>query len=477
VVPASPTVKRHRGWPCLALVAAALVFSMLSPGSASAGRLLVTGHDADLHCSGGQQCHFVRVAVDYVRGGAPNPSRPVLVLDRLDLDFVQALDGAFGAGVVPRTVMDPRSPEFAGAPLTTSLYSAILIASDLTCGGCDLNESGSTPDSDAINARSADIAAFFNAGGGVYANSGASHGDGDPLTGADTYYSFLPLPVGGTPVSPPFCLTTIGASLGLEDPIDAPTGCPDASRRRGTNDDLNCCPTHNSFTEPPAGSALQVAERDLGVDGIVSADDAPETIIAEGRTSGGGIVTGPPAPVLGRRVNVEVVRGRVRVRRRGSRRFVPLTDAIQIPVGSLIDARRGTVRLTSASDASGGTQSGDFSGGIFQVQQSRRRSAKGLTTLPLKGGNFRRCGSGSSRGAHAAAARRIRRLRGNATGRFRTRGRRSSATVRGTTWDTIDRCDGTLTKVSKGRVLVRDFARRRNILLRAGQSYLARARR
>jgi hypothetical protein len=479
VVPASPKVWRHRGRLCLALAVGVLAVFLLAPGSASAGRLWVTGHDADFHCSVGEQCHYVRVAVEYVRGGAPNPNRPVLVLDRLDLDFVQALDAAFGAGAVPRTVIDPRSPEFASAPITTSRYSAILIASDTTCGGCDLNEFDSTPDSDAINARSADIAAFFNAGGGVYANSGASHGDGDATSGADTYYSFLPLPVGGTPVQGPFCLTSVGASLGLEDPL----GCPDASRRRGTNDDLNCCATHNSFTEPPAGSALQVAERDLGADAVVSADDNPETIIAEGRTSGGGIVTGPPAPVLGRTVNVSVVRGRIRIRRRGRRRFVRLTDASQIPVGSLIDARRGTVRLTTATPG-GGTQSGDFSGGIFQVLQSRRRRAKGLTTLPLRGGNFRRCRTRARRsvlsgpGAEAAQSRRrIRRLRGNARGRFRTRGRNSSATVRGTIWDTIDRCDGTLTSVRVGRVLVRDFGRRRNVLLRAGQSYLARARR
>jgi hypothetical protein len=478
VVPASPKVRRHRGRLCLALTAGVLAVCLLAPSSAFAGRLWVTGHDADFHCSGGEQCHYVRVAVDFVRGGAPNPNRPVLVLDRLDLDFVQALDAAFGAGAVPRTVIDPRSPEFASAPITTSRYSAILIASDTTCGGCDLNEFDSTPDSDAINARSADIAAFFNAGGGVYANSGASHGDGDATTGADSYYSFLPLPVGGTPVSGPFCLTSIGASLGLEDP----SGCPDASRHRGTNDDLNCCATHNSFTEPPSGSALQVAERDLGADGVLSSDDNPETIIAEGRASGGGIVTGPPPPVLGRAVNVAVVRGTVRIRRRGRRRFVRLRDASQIPVGSLIDARRGTVRLTTATPG-GGTQSGDFSGGIFQVLQSRKARARGLTTLPLKGGNFRRCRTGARRSvlsgpsADAAQSRRIRRLRGNARGRFRTRGRNSSATVRGTIWDTIDRCDGTLTSVRVGRVLVRDFVRRRNVLLRAGQSYLARARR
>ena len=41
----------------------------------------------------------------------------------------------------------------------------------------------------------------------------------------------------------------------------------------------------------------------------------------------------------------------------------------------------------------------------------------------------------------------------------------------------IDRCDGTLTKVSRGRVVVRDFRLKRNVSVRAGKRYLARARR
>jgi len=62
-------------------------------------------------------------------------------------------------------------------------------------------------------------------------------------------------------------------------------------------------------------------------------------------------------------------------------------------------------------------------------------------------------------------------------GRFRTRGRYSSATVRGTAWTAADRCDGALTTVRRGRVAVRDFKRRKNVSVRAGKSYLARARR
>jgi len=40
-----------------------------------------------------------------------------------------------------------------------------------------------------------------------------------------------------------------------------------------------------------------------------------------------------------------------------------------------------------------------------------------------------------------------------------------------------DRCDGTLTTVRRGRVAVRDFKRRKNVSVRAGKSYRARARR
>ena len=60
-------------------------------------------------------------------------------------------------------------------------------------------------------------------------------------------------------------------------------------------------------------------------------------------------------------------------------------------------------------------------------------------------------------------------------GSFRTKGRYSAATVRGTQWVTEDRCDGTLTKVKRGKVSVVDFHTRKTITLHAGQHYLARA--
>ena len=200
-----------------------------------------------------------------------------------------------------------------------------------------------------------------------------------------------------------------------------------------------------------------------------------------------------PPPALGRTVNAEPVSGEVTVAipagastARGARAaqkgltFIPLREARQLPVGSFFNTRRGRVRLQTATARRRRRQAGVFSRGLFQTLQSRRRSAKGLAELRLKGSSFARCRTaGHGRNASAArhSKRRIRRLRGNARGRFRTRGRYSAATVRGTVWDVSDRCDGTLTKVARGKVTVRDLRRRKNIVLRGGKSYLARARR
>jgi len=195
-------------------------------------------------------------------------------------------------------------------------------------------------------------------------------------------------------------------------------------------------------------------------------------------------------PTLGVDVNVEPVSGTVLVGIPGSAArtvragraaqkgipFVPLEEARQIPVGSFLDTRHGTVRLESAANARGKRQRGTFLSGLFQVRQSKRRSARGLTNLVLKGGSFKGCRATRGTGAQAALSRRrIRRLRANARGRFRTSGRHSSATVRGTIWQQQDRCDGTLTVVRRGRVVVRDFRRKRNIVLSAGKRYLAKA--
>jgi len=181
---------------------------------------------------------------------------------------------------------------------------------------------------------------------------------------------------------------------------------------------------------------------------------------------------GTPPPVVGVSVNVAPVSGVVRVRLRGTGRFVNLARLRNVPVGSELDVTRGRVRLVSAA---GGrrTQTGQFFQGRGIVRQVRARAP--FTTLEVSGPLV--CPRRRSAGAGAVPPPRTRRLWGNATGRFRTRGRYSSATVRGTIWLTEDRCDGTLVRVRTGRVEVFDQVQRRRVQLRAGQSYLARARR
>src|SRR4051794_12259421 len=192
------------------------IVGLVAAPAANAGRLIETGHDIDLHCADqDEECHFVRVAVDYVRAGAPNPSKPILVLDRLDLDVSRALVKAYApAAPPPSTVVDPRSPAFTTTPIDTNHWSAIFVASDITCGGCDLNDfpSGTTAvtaDSTAIAARTADIAAFFDAGGGILAGAGGDNAGGGTTSFGTTnvpYYSFVATS-GAGPVTGPFAVT------------------------------------------------------------------------------------------------------------------------------------------------------------------------------------------------------------------------------------------------------------------------------
>ncbi|MDX6674944.1 MAG: hypothetical protein QOH11_2362, partial [Solirubrobacteraceae bacterium] len=169
-------------------------------------------------------------------------------------------------------------------------------------------------------------------------------------------------------------------------------------------------------------------------------------------------------PSVGRSANVARASGVVRVKVRGGRRFVRLTRPRQIPIGSSIDASRGAVRLTTAA---GGrrTQTGVFSGGIFSIAQRPERHP--VTELVLRGS----VGGCPASSAARLPGRVLRRLRGSAHGRYRTRGRYSAATVRGTVWNTEDRCDGTLIDVSRGSASASDLGAAR--LVRPNESFIA----
>ena len=84
-------------------------------------------------------------------------------------------------------------------------------------------------------------------------------------------------------------------------------------------------------------------------------------------------VLAPAAPPeLGQSVGVDAQSGSVLVRLPGSSRAVALTDAASVPVGSVLDARKGTVTLSSALPG-GDSQTGTFHGGLFEIRQPASR--------------------------------------------------------------------------------------------------------
>jgi sugar lactone lactonase YvrE len=155
--------------------------------------------------------------------------------------------------------------------------------------------------------------------------------------------------------------------------------------------------------------------------------------------------------------------------------FVPLTAVKSVPLGSTFDTSRGQVKLTTATKQAAITQVGHFGRGLFIPQQTRKNP---LTTISMTGSKLGACSKlphGGSPKATAAARKRSRSLFSNVKGHFRTRGRNSSATVRGTAFTMKDTCAGTVTSVSRGSVTVRDFTLRKNVKLKAHQKYFAKS--
>ena len=205
--------------------------------------------------------------------------------------------------------------------------------------------------------------------------------------------------------------------------------------------------------------------------------------LAPGDNTGEGVVwnfanttSQPPPPVPGKAVNVNVVSGQVLLKVPGGK-FVPLTNATQVPVGSQLDTTRGRVKLTSAATKAGKTQASDFYDGIFQVKQSVPKTPGALSTdVVLKRQASRASCSVRSVDKKKGPKTVLGKLWGSGKGKFRTSGKYASATVRGTVWLTQDECDGTLIRVKRGTVQVRDLTRHKTVTVKAGHSYLARAR-
>jgi DNA-binding beta-propeller fold protein YncE len=198
----------------------------------------------------------------------------------------------------------------------------------------------------------------------------------------------------------------------------------------------------------------------------------------------------PNAPSLGKSFNVSAT-GLVLVKLHG--KFVPLTELRQIPAGTVVNALRGTLKLTTTAPEPAKksktkkrrvkTQTATFGGAVFKVTQDRSGASKGIATVSLLEGAFKgapsfaSCKARQGKASAAAVSKKVLQLlHASGHGKFRTKGRYAAATVRGTIWTTADRCDGTLVHSIRDSVTVNDLVRHKTVIVRAGHSYLALAK-
>jgi CSLREA domain-containing protein len=235
-----------------------------------------------------------------------------------------------------------------------------------------------------------------------------------------------------------------------------------------------------TFTLEPA--TFNVSAGLAGYTVTIGGDCSPagDVVLAENQTRACTIVANDnavvggqlPPPVLRKSVTMIPTRGTIKVKRPGARRFTTLADdGAQLPVGTTVDARNGRVRIVAAIDQQGGTDTAIFYAGIFKIAQTKGTKPTTVLTLTEK----LSCPKAGSAIA-AAKKKRKRRLWGDGSGRFRTKGKHSAATVVGTKWLVEDRCTSTLTRVVRGKVSVRDFVKKKTITLRKGKRYIARAK-
>jgi hypothetical protein len=173
-----------------------------------------------------------------------------------------------------------------------------------------------------------------------------------------------------------------------------------------------------------------------------------------------GAAAGPRAPQLGKTVDVVPVSGQAFVTAPGRARQ-QLVAAESVPVGTVVDATRGSVRVIGATAAGAGTQSGTYSGGEFQVLQPAAHGH--AIEVRLVGGDFSVCGKASA--ARAPTKQVMRQLSTKAgygpitSGRvIGARARRygygaAAADAISAVWTTIDTCQTTNLNIKRGHLI------------------------
>ena len=259
-----------------ALMAGVATVALVGANAAYAGSIVLTGHDDDFHWNfganpgdAGPAGLALKAEVNFAENGSGTvftPTTGILTFDQ-GSELTNALAGL---GFTNVTNVSTLTGSEGTALFDHTKYGAMVVASEVTCGGCDNSAAFIAELATATN--SAAIASFFNAGSGIVGLAGAT----DPNA-----YAYVPKAAtnpGGSPPTTGYVQTAAGALFGLPA--------------------VNGNTTHNFFSEPgTAGlsASYVVTERNTLVTG-----NPAETVAIKGGTTtcivNGTCVTPAPEP-------------------------------------------------------------------------------------------------------------------------------------------------------------------------------------
>jgi Ca2+-binding RTX toxin-like protein len=239
-----------------------------------------------------------------------------------------------------------------------------------------------------------------------------------------------------------------------------------------------------------AGDAPDIVQARDGTKDVVDCGDDGDLAIADPRDTVRNCATvdrgSRRRASFGRAVIVRPSRSEFGLQLPDGNRMFDLDGPVKVPIGSTIDPLKAGVRLVTAAKAGGERLDISVSRGPVQLRQDAAQP--GVTELRLRVGPPADCARARGRAAAAVPGREVfvairhpLKRKNPRSGdaekdEVAVRGKHSTAAAKSTSWLTVERCDGTLTRVGSGTVRVRDLERHKTVLVRAGHRYLARAR-
>jgi len=180
----------------------------------------------------------------------------------------------------------------------------------------------------------------------------------------------------------------------------------------------------------------------------------------------GAVASAQSSPVLGSTVLVAPVSGVVLVRLRGTHAFTRLLAPLDLPVGSEIDTRNGSMSVTEATGVGVAVDVATVSGGQAIVTQGHATGAP--TTFRLSQPLVCGATTAGSAGAQHRVKRRHITVKENG-GSWDTRAQYVATAAEGTNWTTTDTCGASTVTVRAGSVVVTNLVNHTTTTLTAGQ--------